>query len=192
MVKGLSVTAVAVAMLVSTTGALATLQLQGFGIESGNAVAIIGDGAAANTNLLTLGVSQLATDDVRHTTAFQGFNGTLTQAAGAVGANSGLFSALQEGWLTGTQGQDATTGVQAQNISSGLAQNASQIGGNGSVVAIESLVGIGTQLTFTPYGASANIQAVGDTLYNGVGGGPSGGVTIGGGSTITAGQTSLW
>jgi hypothetical protein len=188
MLKGFTVSAVVVALLSSTAGAWPSFQVQHVDMDLVNGVLLVGDGGTANTNLLTVGESQLATDDVRHTTAFQGFNGALTQTAAAVGSN-GISGALQYGDLTATQVQNPDTGQQSQQVDSDLDQSVYKVGGNGSVLGIESAVGIGTQLIFTTYGATANVQAIGDVVYSAAGGGPSGSTTINGGSSINLGQT---
>lgn len=188
MLKGFTVPAVVVVLLSSAGGAWASLQMQQFDMGLLNGVLLCGDGGTANTNLLTVGESQLATNDVRHTTAFQGFNGALTQTAGAVGSN-GLFGALQCGDLEGTQIQNPYTGQQCQDIGSDLNQGVFKAGGNGSVLAVQTALGIGTQLVFTPYGATANVQAIGDVVYDAAGGGPCGSTNINGGNVIGLGQT---
>jgi hypothetical protein len=188
--KGLTVSAVVVALLASTAGALPNVQFQDFALGLGNGVTLLGDGSAANTNLLTLGQMQLAADDVRHTTAYQGVNGALMESAAAVGSN-GLFGAIQSGTLSGGQYQDSVMDYQSQALEGNLGQEVYRQGGNGSALGIETLVGIGTQLIFTPYGASANIQAIGDVLYDATGGGPGGSTTVGGGAIIGVGQTQM-
>jgi hypothetical protein len=190
MLKGFSVAALVVALVASTAVALPSLNFQAFDMDLQNAVLQAGDGSASNTNLGVLLDAQGSTDDIRHTTAFQGFNGAITQTAGAVGMGS-VAGVLQSGELSGMQIQNPTTGQQTQTVGSDLDQSVFKAGGTGSVLGIQSAVGIGTQLIFTPYGATANVQAIGDVLYDGIGGGPSGAVTINGGATVGAGQTSI-
>jgi hypothetical protein len=190
MLKGFSVAALVVALVASTAVAFPEVNFQTFDMDLCNAVLQAGDGAASSTNWGLLLDAQRSTDDIRHTTAFQGFNGAITQTAGAVGM--GLAAGvLQDGELDGMQYQNPMTGQQSQTVGSDLDQSLFKVGGTGSVLGIQSAVGIGTQLIFTPYGATANVQALGDVLYNGIGGGPCGSVTINGGTTIGAGQTSM-
>lgn len=190
MLKGFSVAALVVALVASTAVALPGLNFQVFDMDLQNAVLQAGDGAASSTNLGVLLEAQASTDDIRHTTAFQGFTGAITQTAGAVGMGS-VAGVMQDGDLGGMQIQNPKTGQQTQMVGSDLDQSVFKVGGTGSVLGIQSAVGIGTQLIFTPYGATANVQALGDVLYDGIGGGPCGAITINGGATVGAGQTSI-
>jgi hypothetical protein len=191
MIKGLSISALVVALAACTAVATMPGQIQSFNLGLLNgAFTAGGDTAVLNTNLGVLDLSQLSTDNVRHTTAFQGFNGVINQVAGAGGID-GAFGAGQVGGLYGTQYQNPTTGVQTQLIGGGLAQNVDQAAGAGSVLGIQTAVGIGVQVIFTPYGATANVQALADVLYGASAGGPGGATTINSGGSIQAGQTSM-
>ncbi len=187
--KGLSVAALVVALVASTAFAL-DLNIQSFDLDLANGVLQVGDGAAGSTNWGLVLEAQQSTDDIRHTTAFQGFNGAITQAAGAVGTGT-LSGVCQDGELMGMQIQDPTTGFQTQCVSSDLDESIVKAGGIGSVLGIETALGIGTQLIFTPYGATANVQGIGDVVYDAAAGGPCGSVVINGGGSIAAGQTSV-
>ena len=187
MIKGFSISALVVALVAST----AVAGIQKFDMDQTNFAFLQGDGAASNTNWGILSESQMATDDVRHTTAFQGFNGALTQTAAAVGSNALFYLVGQDGDLKGKQWQNPYTGQQGQQIGSDLDQSVLRMGGNGSVLGVQTAVGIGTQLIFTPYGATANVQALGDVVYGAAAGGPCGSTSINGGSIIGLGQTQL-
>ena len=191
MIKGFSISTLVVALAACTAVAAIPVQNQSFemGLLNG-ALLLGGDGAIANTNLGVLNLSQLGTDNVRHTTAFQGFNGVISQVAGASGQDNGS-GAGQAGALYGTQYQNPTTGQQTQSLGSGLSQGVDQLGGAGSVLGMQTAVGLGMQLIFTPYGASANVQGIGDVLYGASAGGPGGSTSINSGGIIQAGQTSM-
>jgi hypothetical protein len=192
MLKGFSVAALVVALVASTAVAEISLgtNVQLIDLNLQNAVLQAGDGAASSANLGLILDAQGSRDDIRHTTAFQGFNGAITQAAGATGMGVAA-GALQNGQLAGAQYQNPTTGQQFQNMGTDLDQNVFKSGGMGSALAMQSALGIGTQLIFTPYGATANVQALGNVVFDGVGGGPGGSVTVNGGTTVGAGQTSV-
>ena len=191
MIKGLTISALVVALAACTAMAAIPVQVQSFDMGLNNGALLLGgDGAVANTNLGVLNLSQLGTDNVRHTTAFQGFNGVISQVAGASGMDSSAGTG-QAGALYGAQYQNPTTGQQTQQLGSGLSQGVDQVGGAGSALGVQTVVGLGMQLIFTPYGASANVQGIGDVLYGASAGGPGGTSTINSGGTIQAGQTSL-
>ena len=194
MCKGLAVSAVCVVLLSSVAvpaWSSGISQLQGYSLGPAfNAVRQIADGAVSSNNVLTLAESQLATDDIRHTTAYQGTAGSLLQSAGAV-SMSGDFGVTQFGDIDGVQMQVPSSGTQLQNLNANLDQDVYKIGGSGSALGLETFVGIQTQLTFTPYGATANVQGIGTTLYDAVGGGPTSSMTIGGGANIGVGQSSF-
>ena len=90
MIKGFSISTLVVALAACTAVAAIPVQNQSFemGLLNG-ALLLGGDGAIANTNLGVLNLSQHGTDNVRHTTAFQGFNGVISQVAGASGQDNG-------------------------------------------------------------------------------------------------------
>lgn len=193
MFKGLAVSAVFVFLLSSATGA-ALLNDQAFLILEGNtAFAPLGDGGAGSTNTAVVDQSQMANSVVDHVTVFQGETAALTQGAGAVGSVA-PFGVTQQGFGYGEQYQFHPGGgtnpvMQSQLLNADLTQNLIDGGGLGSAVGIQSLVGIQTQLAFTLWGATANIQGVGVTVFDGMAGGPGGGTMIGGGTTIGVNQT---
>lgn len=191
MLKGLSVSAV-IALLAVTTSAHSGFGFNMQTVDTGttNWVGLVGDGCSANTNVLTIDVSQLNTNDVRHTTAFQGVNGAITQSAAATGMGT-LASTWQNGGLEGVQIQNPNTGQQWQDLDSHLGQMTTQSGGTGTALGIETVIGIGTQLVFNTYGATANVQAIGDTLYGAASGTCGESTVIGGGSNISLGQISM-
>jgi hypothetical protein len=189
MLKGFSVAALVVALGASTACAL-DLNIQSFDLELTNGLLQVGDGAAGSTNLGLVLEAQQSTDDIRHTTAYQGFNGAITQAAGAVGTGT-ISGVCQDGQLVGAQVQDLTTGFQTQCVNSDLDETVFKAGGTGSVLGIETALGIGTQLIFTPYGATANVQGIGDVVYDAAAGGLCGSIVITGGGSVGAGQTSV-
>jgi hypothetical protein len=191
MYKGLAVLAVSAFVLLSPAQA-DVLNVQSVDFGAGNTVLTAGDGGGGNTNLLTVGTSQLATSP-GHVTAYQDTAGSLIQAAGANGGG-GAIGVVQSGggliWQVLGQPSGTSMGFQDQDMVVVLDQEVIDAGGGaGSAVGIQNFVGIQTQLTFTMWGASANIQAIGVTLFDGVGGGP-GGVAIGGTAQIGVGQDS--
>jgi hypothetical protein len=189
MVKGFAAAALVVALAASTTSAFPG-DFQQFGLSLDNGVLQIGDGAASSTNWGLVLEAQERTDDIRHTTAFQGFNGAITQTAGASGL--GIIAAVcQDGALAGRQYQNPRTGEQWQHLGTDLDQSLVNAGGSGSALGVQTALGIGTQLIFTPYGATANVQAIGDVVYDGTAGGPGGTIHIDGGTAIGLGQTSM-
>ncbi len=192
MLKGLAIPALVVALAASTTFAVPDFSgnFQTFGMDLNNGVLKVGDGAASSTNWGLLMDSQERTDDIRHTTAFQGFNGAITQTAGASGMGV-IAGVCQDGALGGVQYQNPKTGQQWQHLGNDLDQEVVKNAGTGSVLGVQTALGIGTQLIFTPYGATANVQAIGDVVYEGIGGGPGGAAHIDGGSTVGVGQTSM-
>lgn len=191
MLRRLSVSLLVVALVASAASAyLGFGDFQTFHMGLSNGILQEGDGSASGTNLGVLEESQQRVDDIRHTTAFQGFNGAITQVAGAVGMG-GVAGAVQDGGLGGTQYQNPTTGEQQQYVGAGVDQSIFRLAGTGSVLGLQTALGIGTQLIFTPYGATANVQAIGDVVYDAAGGGPGGSTVINGGNIIGAGQVAL-
>ena len=157
----------------------------------GNYVGVIGDGVAANINTATAAVDQLVTGP-SHTTGYQGMVGSLIQGAGAVGM-SGIFEVCQYGAAAGAQAQSQIPGIpnsgaQVQDLDASLSQDVTKIGGQGSALGLQTFVGVQTQLQFNPWGGSANVQGIGVSLYDAVGGGPGGLTAVGGGANIAAGQ----
>jgi opacity protein-like surface antigen len=173
MVKGLAVSAVLLLLL--SSAAVADIdQDQGFVVGNDNLIFTAGpDSAAQNTNALTVAQDQMATDRVGHVTAYQGEVGSLIQSAGAM-AICGELGFLQEGTAFGAQAQNQNgscfdLGIQSQNLGADLDQHV--VGnGLGSALGIQGFTGFQTQLTFTMFGANANTQAVGVTLFDAVGG----------------------
>jgi hypothetical protein len=187
MVKKISITIVVA--LVSTAAFADTGQMQGFSITGLNGAATSGDGSAANNNAITLLNSQLATDNVTHETSYQGTAGSLLQSAATVGSG-GLYNVAQAGDIAGLQAQLPSLGVHTQDLTADLAQDVYKVGtGTGTALGLQTFVGIQTQLSFNPYGGSANIQGIGTTLYNAAGGGPGASMSIGGGANIGVGQS---
>lgn len=184
MFKGFAVTAALLLLL--SSGAMAGIQLQGFGLGGTNHVGVLGDGAAGNINTTTAAVDQFATGP-GHTVGYQSTVGSLTQAAGAVGMGS-LLGVYQAGGALGGQFQVPGTDIQQQNLDANLAQDVIQIGGAGSALGLQSLVGFQTQLSFNPWGGSANVQGIGVGLYDAVGSSGQGSTIIGGSADVGVGQ----
>jgi len=182
--------AVSVALLLSVTAAASAIGLiqdQGSMLIGQNGATLLGDGAAGNINALTMGLSQLGVNDTTHTTAFQGTNGALLQSAGAVGMG-GWFNVDQDGIAVADQLQIPSMNLQDQNLAAVLDQDVTKVGGQGSALGLQTFLGVQTQLTFTPWGGSANVQGIGVSLYDAVGGGPGGGTQVAGGANFSAGQ----
>ncbi len=184
---------IAIVMILTLTASAALavdIQVQGFGMTGLNGASLAGDGSAANSNALMSTNSQLATNGVTHNTVFQGVAGSLIQSAGAMGMG-GLFTVGQAGNAGGLQTQVPSLGIHAQDLDADLYQDVLKVGGEGMALGLQTFVGIQTQLSFNPFGGSANIQGIGTTLYDAAGGGPGSGMSIGGGTTIGAGQNAL-
>lgn len=182
--------AVSVALLLSVTAAASAIGLvqdQDKMLIGQNNVSLYGDGAVGNIKTLSMDLSQFGVDEMTHTTAFQGTTGTLLQSAGAVGMG-GLFSVDQDGIAIADQTQIPSWNLQDQNLGAALDQDVTKIGGQGSALGLQTFLGVQTQLTFTPWGGSANVQGVGVSLYDAVGGGPGGGTQVAGGANFSAGQ----
>ncbi|MDI6448820.1 hypothetical protein [Anaerobaca lacustris] len=187
MYKGFAVSAALLLLVASGATAVGLVQHQATGLLGKNGVTVVGDGAAGNINALTTDISQLGTHRPTHTTAFQGTTGALMQSAGAVGM-VGFFDVDQVAYGGGWQTQVPASGLQGQDLNAWLAQDVTKIGGQGSALGLQTFVGVQTQLTFTPWGGSANVQGIGVSLYDAVGGGPGGGMQVAGGADISAGQ----
>lgn len=173
MVKGLAVSAVLL-LLLSSAAVADISQLQNFLVNNDNSVFAAGpDSAAQNTNALTVAQDQLATDRVGHVTAYQAEVGSLVQSAGAM-AICGQLGFLQNGLAQAGQAQSQNgncfdLGDQTQHLGADLDQTV--VGnGLGSALGIQGFTGFQTQLTFTMFGANANTQAVGVTLFDAIGG----------------------
>lgn len=174
-------------LLLLSSAALAQVQVQGFGLGQTNVVGLLGDGAVGNVAITLAAVDQLATG-LGHTTGYQNTVGALTQAAGAVGTTTGLW-VNQTGGAVGGQFQVAGTDIQNQYLNADLDQDVYKAPvGAGSALGISSFLGFQNQLSFNPWGGSANVQAVAVDLYDAVGGGPGGTSTVSGGTTIGVGQ----
>jgi hypothetical protein len=187
MFKGLTVTA-ALLLLLSSVSFAQVLQMQNFGMGQNNGAMVLGDGAAASINASTVAVDQLAIDVGCHSAGYQSTVGSVIQGAGVAGM-CGLFSVDQVAGAIGGQVQMPGTDIQDQTLLAGMDQNVTKIGGQGSALGAQTFVGIQTQLSFNPWGGSANVQGIGVSQYNAVGGGPSGGTSIGGTANISAGQS---
>ncbi len=187
MFKGFAVSVTLLLLVASTATAFGLNQFQIGSLGSTNGATVVGDGAAGNINALTMDLSQLGTDGPTHTTAFQGTTAGLMQSAGAVGMG-GVFDVGQAGGGGAWQHQIPAIGYQNQDLGAVLVQDVTKIGGQGSALGLQTFVGVQTQLTFTPWGGSANVQGIGVSLYDAVGGGPGGGMQVAGGADISAGQ----
>jgi catalase (peroxidase I) len=188
MFKIVAATCLAVAMC---SIALAdSVQMQGFDLGGLNGAVLSGDGSSVNTNVGGVNNSQLLTNNMNHSTNFQNTAGSLFQVAGAVGMG-GLFGVGQTGNAAGLALQLPSQSVQTQALDANLNQEVFKIGGSGLALGLQTFVGIQTQLSFNPYGGSANIQGVGTTVYNAVAGGPTANMTVGGNSTVGAGQNGV-
>lgn len=182
--------AVSVALLLSVTAAASAFGLfqdQGGVLIGTNGASVMGDGAAGNISALTMDLSQFGVDNPSHTTAFQGTTAALLQSAGAVGMG-GLFDVDQGGFAGADQTQIPAIGLQDQDLGAVLNQDVTKIGGQGSALGLQTFLGVQTQLTFTPWSGSANVQGIGVSLYDAVGGGPGGGTQVVGGANFNAGQ----
>jgi len=186
MFKGLAVTA-ALLLLLSSASLAQVVQVQGFGMGQANGAMVIGDGAAASINASNAAVDQLAIDVGCHSAGYQSTVGSIVQAAGAVGM-CGLFAVDQVAGAIGGQFQLPGTDIQDQTFVAGLDQSVTKIGGQGSALGMQTLVGVQTQLSFNPWGGSANVQGLGVSQYQATGGGPGGGTAIAGAANISAGQ----
>lgn len=184
MFKGFAVSAALLLLLVS--GAMATIQVQGFDLGQTNYVADVGDGAAGNVNAIMMAANQSASGPA-HTVGYQGTIGSLMQAAGAVATN-GLVGVSQTGDAVGGQSQALGTDIQMQDLYADLVQDVTKVGGQGVAVGLQTFIGIQTQLTFSPWGGSANVQGIGVNLYDAVGGGPGGATAVSGGANVNGGQ----
>ncbi len=172
MVKGCAVAA-ALVLLLSSASLAAIGQNQGFLLDHTNSVLAQGpQGAAVNTNVMTVAQDQLASDADGHILASQGEVGSLVQSAGAA-VLAGTLGVIQTGLSYGLQGQVQNgspndLGTQLQDLNANLTQHV--IGdGLGSALGLQNFVGFQTQMIFTIYGASANTQAIGVSLIDSLG-----------------------
>jgi len=186
MFKGLAVSA-ALLLLLSSASLAQLVQLQGFGMGQTNGAMVLGDGAAANINASNVAVEQLATDVGVHSAGYQSTVGSIMQGAGAVGMG-GLFAVDQIAGAVGTQFQIPGTPIQDQMLLANMDQVVTKLGGQGSALGMQTFVGIQTQLSFNPWGGSANVQGLGVSQYDATGGGPGGGTIVGGAANVSAGQ----
>jgi hypothetical protein len=187
MFKGFAVPVALLLFVVTAATSAMLFQDQGGMLIGNNGVAVVGDGAAGNINALTMDLSQFGTDATTHTTAFQGTTGALLQSAGAVGM-VGFFDVDQCGIALADQTQIPAIGFQDQDLGAVLNQDVTKVGGQGSALGLQTFLGVQTQLTFTPWGGSANVQGIGVSVYDAVGGGPGGGTQVAGGANFSAGQ----
>jgi hypothetical protein len=197
MYKGFAVTAVLV-LLLSAAGHAQLLNMQSFGMDPYNsAFTLGGDGGAGSTNSMVVEESQLANDRASHVTQYQGETAAVVQAAGAVGSvgllgvNQGVLS--QGAPIGGTQeqwhlGGSAGPWDQNQDLWAALDQDVISDDGIGSALGIQNLVGMQTQLTFTLWGGSANVQGLGLSLFDGLINAGGGGTLIHGDAAVVAGQ----
>jgi hypothetical protein len=102
----------------------------------------------------------------------------------------GAFDVMQYGDAAGLQIQAQVPGgeIQDQNLGANLVQQVNQYGGQGSALGMQTFLGVQTQLAFNPWGGSANVQGIGVSLYDAVGGGPGGTTAVGGAANFSAGQ----
>lgn len=185
MYKRLAVSAALLLLLSSL--ATANLQTQGYGLGGTNTVGVLGDGVAGNIKVTTTALDQLQTGP-GHVVGYQGTAGALTQAAGASGMNT-WAGVIQNGSAGSVQQQLPGTGFQVQDLGANLVQDVKQIGGAGSALGLQTFVGVQTQLSFNPWGGSANVQGIGVSLYDAVGSTGGGGLTsVTGGANFSAGQ----
>jgi len=188
MYKRFAVTAALLLLLSSIASATPAIQKQNFTLDPTNGIAVLGDGAAGNISVTTAAMDQLVTDVCCHSTGYQGAVGSLMQAAGAVGMCS-LLDVYQIGSAESRQEQIPGTDYQAQTLGADLWQDVNKAPmGSGSALGLQTFVGVQTQLSFNPWGGSANVQGIGVSLYDAVGGGPGGQTNVGGGASIGAGQ----
>lgn len=187
MFKGFAVTVALLLVVTSAASAFGLFQNQGGVLIGTNGANLLGDGAAGNISALTMDLSQLGVDNTTHTTAYQDTKGALLQSAGAVGMG-GLFNVDQHGLAHADQTQIPMIGLQDQDLGALLTQDVTKVGGQGSALGLQTFLGVQTQLTFTPWGGSANVQGIGVSLYDAVGGGPGGGTQVAGGANFSAGQ----
>jgi len=179
-------------LLLLSSVALAQVQVQTMTLGPAlNYVGLLGDGAVGNISTTVAGAEQLVTGPC-HTTGYQGTVGSLVQAAGAVGL-CGAFDVMQYGDAAGLQVQAQVPGVpgseiQDQNLGANLTQQVNQFGGQGSALGLQTFVGVQTQLSFNPWGGSANVQGIGVSLYDALGGGPGSMTNVGGSASFGAGQ----
>ena len=189
MCKGLAVSAVLVLLLSSVAGADA-VNLQTILMGAGNNVATTGgEGGVGNTNALTVAENQVNDDPAHHVFTYQGGTGSLVQSAAAVG--TGLLGVNQTGNAASLQlltQPGLSLGTQDQYLDAVLDQTVLDGGGVGAALGIQSFVGLQTQISFTMWGASANIQGLGVTCFDAISGGPNGGMQIGGSTDVGIGQ----
>jgi len=188
MFKGLAATAAILLLLSSAASAQLVIQDQLFGMGQTNGAVVAGDGAAASINASNVAVDQLATDVGCHSAGYQSTVGSIVQAAGAVGM-CGLFQVDQAALAGGAQVQIPGTPVQTQILDAMLPQSVSTVGGQGMAMGAQTFVGIQNQLSFNPWGGSANVQGLGASVYQAAGGGPGGGTLVSGAANVTAGQS---
>jgi hypothetical protein len=187
MFKGFAVSVALLLSVATVVSAVGIHQSQGFGQHAENGASLVGDGAAGNIGTFIVDLTQFGVDNVSHTTAYQNTAGALMQSAGVAGMG-GVFNVDQDALMGGNQTQTPSLNLQDQNLGAVLGQDVTKIGGQGSALGLQTFLGVQTQLTFTPWGGSANVQGIGVSLYDAVGGGPGGGTQVTGGANFSAGQ----
>ncbi len=189
MVKSISI--VVIALVLSSVAMADDAQVQTYGLTGMNGAGILGEGATGSNNVVTVANSQLSTDNIWHETSYQGANGSLVQSAGTVGTG-GLFNVGQAAAGAGLQLQVPSLGIQTQDLDADLYQEVIKSGtGTGTALGIQTFVGIQAQLNFNMYGGSANIQGIGTTIYDAATGGAGTTLSVGGGTLLGVGQTSV-
>lgn len=189
--KGGFVVCIAIVCVLSSEAFAAIGQAEGFLVGAGNGVTLLTDGAAENVNIVIVENSQDASSPAGQVTARQSETGSLVQATSAVGMG-GIFEAAQGAGAIGEQWQFVpdfgSLGVQGQDLDAGLGQEVVKVGGVGNVLAVQAFIGCQVQYIVTPFGISANVQYVGVSLFDGLGGGPDSTTAVAAGANIGAGQ----
>ena len=192
MYKRLTVSA-AVVLLLSCPVWADILQNQTFGIQGLNQAVVSGAGdlGIIKTQMIKSDNLQQATDAAGYATVIQGSNNTLFQGGGAMGMG-GIFGFDQQGigtgWQTQYQPSGLLMGTQNQDLTAGLGQTFTKIGGVGVVAGVQAFVGHQVQLNITPYGMTANAQSIGVVDYGAVSGDPASSTEFGGTIGVNVGQ----
>jgi len=150
------------------------IQSQGYGIGGDNGVVLAGgSGAAQNTNVAVVGQNQQSNNPYSPVKLMQSENAMLVQSANAVGLD-GAFGVGQVANVLGGQLQAASgrQTMQDQFLNGNFDQAVAGNGGIGAAVGIQSFVGLDAQLIVSLYGASANVNCLGLSQVDTVGGGP--------------------
>lgn len=151
------------------------IQYQDYGIGGFNGVILAAGpvGAAQNTNVALVGQNQQSNNPYSTVKGMQSQNAMLVQGAYAVGLD-GAFGVGQTANVLGGQLQAADGGntMQDQFLNAAFAQDVARNGGIGAAVGIQSFVGLDAQLMVSLHGASANVNCLGLSQVDTVGGGP--------------------